>query len=107
MPQTLSLAVNVYDLSDTTTVTHSGSLALTYSYLGQYQVTVPAGTYTAALVKMSYNGTVGPASVQDTEYRFFAIGVGPVAVIDKQNISAFLVYSNNVKYGKVLATKMQ
>jgi hypothetical protein len=68
---------------------------------------VPAGTYTAALVKMSYNGTVGPASVQDTEYRFFAIGVGPVAVIDKQNISAFLVYSNNVKYGKVLTTKMQ
>ena len=88
-------------------MTHTGSLALTVSYLGRYQVTVPAGTYPAALIKWQYNGQVGPATVSDVEYRFFADGVGPVAVIDKQSVSAFLVYNNNTKFGKVLSAKSQ
>lgn len=107
VPQTFTLAVNVYDLGDTSTVTHTGSLALTYTYVGRYQVSVPAGTYTAALVKLDYNGTVGPASVQDSEYRFYADGVGPVAVIDKQNVSAFLLYNSDTKTAKVLASAPQ
>ena len=78
------LQVNVYDISDPSTVTHTGSLTLTVTYLGRYQVTVPAGTYPAALIKWQYNGQVGPATVSDVEYRFFADGVGPVAAIDKQ-----------------------
>jgi hypothetical protein len=103
--QTTTLRVNVYDISDPSTVTHTGSLTLTVTYLGRYQVTVPAGTYLAALVKWQYNGQVGPATVSDVEYRFFADGVGPVAVIDKQSVSAFLVYNNDTKFGKVLFSK--
>jgi hypothetical protein len=99
------LQVNVYDISDPSTVTHTGSLTLTVTYLGRYQVTVPAGTYPAALVKWQYNGQVGPATVSDVEYRFFADGVGPIAAIDKQSVSAFLVYNNSTKFGKVLSSK--
>lgn len=104
VPQTVSLQVNVYNQGDLTDVVHTGTLALTYTYLGNYQVTVPAGTYTAALIKQDYNGSVGPASVQDTEYWFYSEGVGPVAKIEKENISAFLVYNNQEKYGKVLVS---
>ncbi len=107
VPQTFTVAVSVYDLGDTSTVTHTGSLALTYTYLGRYQVNVPAGSYTAALVKLDYNGSVGPASVKDREYRFYADGVGPVAIIDKQNVSAFLLYNSDTKYGKVLTAAPQ
>ena len=96
------MQVNVYDISDPSTVTHTGSLTLTVTYLGRYQVTVPAGTYPAALIKWQYNGQVGPATVSDVEYRFFADGVGPVAAIDKQSVSAFLVYNKDTKFGKVL-----
>ena len=104
-PQTTTLQVNVYDISDPGTVTHTGSLTLTVTYLGRYQVTVPAGTYPAALIKWQYNGQVGPATVSDLEYRFFADGVGPVAAIDKQSVSAFLVYNKDTKFGKVLSAK--
>ena len=105
--QTVPLQVNVYDSSDPSTVTHTGSLTLTVTYVGRYQVTVPAGTYPAALVKWQYNGQVGPATVSDVEYRFFADGVGPIAAIDKQSVSAFLVYNNSTKFGKVLTAKSQ
>ena len=56
------------------------------SYLGAFKVTVPAGTYDAALIKWDYKGEVGPASIEDTQYRFMAEGVGVVAMVDKKNI---------------------
>lgn len=100
--KTFKIAVKVYDLSDPKDVTHSGSLDLTYSYIGAYEVTVPAGTYQAALIKWDYQGSVGPASIEDTQYRFLAEGVGVVATIEKKDISALLIYHNDSKYGKVL-----
>jgi hypothetical protein len=105
--KTTTLQVKVSNISDPGTVTHTGSLTLIVTYLGRYQVTVPAGTYPAALIKWQYDGQVGPATVSDVEYRFFADGVGPVAAIDKQDVSAFLVYNNATKFGKVLAAKSQ
>ncbi len=97
-----TLGVKVYDLSDPKDVTHSGSLDLTYSYVGAYEVTVPAGTYEAALLRWDYNGEVGPASVEDTQYRFLVEGVGVIAMIEKKNISAMLIYHDHAKFGKVL-----
>lgn len=105
VPQVSTIQVSVYDSSDPSTLTHSGSLNLTLTYLGRYQVTVPAGSYPAALIKWQFNGQVGPATVNDVEYRFFADGVGPVAAIDKQSVAAFLVYNSDTKYGKVLASQ--
>lgn len=106
-PQVSTIQVNVYNSDDPGTVAHTGTLNLTMTYLGRYQVTVPAGTYPAALIKWQFNGTVGPATVDDVEYRFFADGVGPVAAIDRQSVAAFLVYNSNTRYGKVLASPAQ
>lgn len=97
-----TIGVKVYDLSDPKEVSHEGSLDLTYSYVGAFEVTVPAGTYEAALIKWDYKGKVGPASIEDTQYRFLANNVGVVAMIDKKDISAMLVYQDHSKYGKVL-----
>lgn len=96
--------VKVYDLSSPDEVAHKGSLDLTLTYLGAYKVTVPAGTYEAALLRWDYKGEVGPANVEDTQYRFMAEGVGPVAMIDKKSISAMLIYHDNSKFGKVLVS---
>jgi hypothetical protein len=100
--QSVTIDVKVYDLSSPDEVSHSGSLQLTYSYIGAYQVTVPAGTYDAALLKWDYDGSVGPASVQDTQYRFLAKDVGIVASIEKKKISALLFYHDNSNTGRVL-----
>jgi hypothetical protein len=100
--QSVTIDVKVYDLSSPNEVSHSGSLQLTYSYIGAYKVTVPAGSYDAALLKWDYNGSVGPASVQDTQYRLVAKDVGIVASIEKKKISAMLFYHDNSNTGRVL-----
>ena len=98
----MTIAIKVYDLTQPKDLTHTGSLDLTYSYLGAYKVTVPAGTYDAALLKWHYKGSVGPASIEDTAYRLFAKSAGVVAMVEKKNISAFLLYNDDSRYGLVL-----
>ena len=99
-----TIAVKVYDLSDPKEVSHTGSLDVTYSYIGAYEVTVPAGTYDAALLKWDYEGEVGPATIKDVQYRLVAKDVGMVASIDKLHVHAVLIYNKNTKSGKVLVT---
>jgi hypothetical protein len=94
--------VEVFDLSDLKTVTHSGSLDVTYTYVGPYRVTVPSGTYVAALIRWDYGGKVGPATIEDSQYRFLAKGAGEVAMIQIRSISALLIYSDHTKRGKLL-----
>jgi hypothetical protein len=93
--------VAVYDLSDLRTASHSGSLDVTYTYVGTYRVTVPAGTYDA-LIKWDYEGKVGPATISDSQYRFLAPGAGMVAMIQIRSISALLIYNDHTKKGKLL-----
>ena len=97
--------VKVYDLSHPNHLTHSGSLSILYSYLGAYQVSVPAGTFQAALFKWDYKGKVGPARVEDVQYRFFAEDLGTLAMIEKTDVTALLVYREHTKIGKVLIKK--
>lgn len=102
---TSSHTVEVYDLSNLATVSHSGTLDVTYSHLGTHRVTVPAGTFDAALVKWSYSGKIGPATIKDAQYRFVAPNVGMVAMIQIRSISALLVYNDHSKRGKLLARR--
>lgn len=97
-----SVQVQVADLSDPTDIDHTGSLDITYTYIGAYNVTVPAGTYSAALIRWDYKGSVGPADIKETEYRFIALGAGMIAMVENRHISAMLVYSDKTKLGKLL-----
>lgn len=97
--------VKVYDLRHPSKLEHTGSLEITFAYVGAYTVTVPAGTYDAALFRWHYKGKVGPASVEETIYRFHARGVGPVAWVELENISAFLIYNDHTKIGAVLTAQ--
>ncbi len=96
------IKVKIYDLSHPDHLKYSGWLDLTLTYIGAYQVTVPAGTFDTALVEWNFDGEVGPASVKESQYRFMVEGIGPVAVVEKKAISAFLIYNNDSKFGKVL-----
>ena len=94
--------VEVFDLSNLAKVSHSGSLDVTYTYVGTYRVTVPSGAYDAALIRWNYTGKVGPATIKDSQYRFLASGAGEVAMIQIRSISALLIYSDHTKRGKLL-----
>jgi len=97
--------VKVYYLKQPDKLKHSGELDLILQYVGAYQVTTPAGTYEAVLIKSTYNGKIGPAKVEDFQYRLLAEDMGIIAEIEKKDISAFLVYKEHLKVGKVLVEK--
>jgi hypothetical protein len=98
----LASHISVADLSQPDVQTHSGKLEIEFTYLGAYRLQVPAGTIDAELVKTKLTGKVGPADVQDTIYRFYAKNEGLVAMVETNDISAFLVYQEETRVGKVL-----
>ena len=98
----MKINVKVYDLDDPADVEHKGTLDLTLTYVGAYKVTVPAGTFDAALLRWEYKGKVGPATIEDIQARFVAPNVGVVAMAAKRDIAAMLVYNDHSKIGKVL-----
>lgn len=103
--RTLSQTVAVNYLDDPTSRDYSGTLTATYTYVGTYQVTVPAGTYNAILLRLNYEGNIGPARTQDTAYYFFAFfaaGVGVVAMVSQEDIEAFWIVHIDTTTGKVL-----
>ena len=96
------IEVTVFDLARPDKEKHAGYLDLTHEYVGAFEVTVPAGTFEAALISWAYTGKVGPANISDEQYFFYAEGVGPVAWIQRKDISAMLVYRDTLKEAGVL-----
>jgi hypothetical protein len=95
-------SVSVADLSSPDVESHSGKLDVEFTYEGAYRLHVPAGTIVAVLVKTRLTGKVGPASVQDTIYRFFAKKAGFIAEVETEDVSAALIYHEKTRVGKVL-----
>jgi hypothetical protein len=100
-----SQQVSVVALDNPADQEYSGSLNGTYTYVGTYAMTVPAGTFSAALFRLSCDGQVGPAHTQDTAYYFFAPGTGVVAMISQEDATAFWIIHVDTSSGKVLASK--
>jgi hypothetical protein len=94
--------VVVNTLGDPADHEYSGSLNGTYTYLGTYSVTVPAGTYEAVLFRLKCEGKVGPAHTQDTAYYFFARGKGVIAMISQEDATAFWIIHIDTTSGKAL-----
>ncbi|TXH39114.1 MAG: hypothetical protein E6Q98_00140 [Rhodospirillaceae bacterium] len=97
-----TIHVKVADIDDPTDVDYDGALDVTYSYLGRYRVTVPAGSYDADLIKWTYAGEIGPATIKTAQYRFVAEKNGMVAMVEWRDISAVLIYHDRSRQGKLL-----
>jgi hypothetical protein len=101
--RSVSQTVSVNDLDDPTDQEYSGSLAGTYTNLGTYQVTVPAGTYEAVVFRFRCDGKVGPAHTQDTAYYIFAPGVGAIGMVSQEDVTAFWLFHIDTSSGKLLS----
>ena len=97
---TQQVVVNALD--DPANQEYSGSLNGIYTYLGTYQVKVPAGSYAAVLLRLKCEGKVGPAQTNDTAYYFFAPGKGMIAMISQEDATAFWIIHIDTTSGKVL-----
>jgi hypothetical protein len=97
--------VSVIELDDPADQEYSGSLHGTYTYVGTYQVKVPAGPYKAVLLRLRCEGKVGPAYTHDAAYYLFAPGVGVVAMISQEDATAFWIIHIDTSSGKVLMSR--
>ncbi len=100
--RTYSQQVSVNYLDDPSDQKYSGSVTGTYTYVGTYRVIVPAGTFPAVLFRVHCDGKVGPAHTVNTGYNFFAPGVGMVAMILQEDVTAFWIFNIDSTTGKVL-----
>lgn len=57
------------------------------------------------MMKCLCKGKVGPASVDDNQYRCFAPDVGVMAAVEQLDYSAVLDYNRHKKVARVLAAK--
>jgi|HubBroStandDraft_1064217.scaffolds.fasta_scaffold38076_3 hypothetical protein len=103
--RTYAQQVSVNYLDDPGDQRYSGAIKGTYTYVGTYQVTVPAGTFPAVLFRVKCEGKVGPAHTQNMGYNFFAPGVGMVAMILEDDVTAFWIFNIDSTSGKVLVSK--
>jgi hypothetical protein len=103
--RTFSQAVSVNYLDDPSRLYYSGSMTGSYTYVGTYEVTVPAGTYPAVILRTKIEGKVGPAHTEDTAYYLFAPHVGVVAMISQEDVEAFWIIHIDTKMGKVLSAQ--
>ena len=89
---------------DPSKIKYTGKMNSKLTYVGAYQVKVPAGTFEAILMKFDVTIHVGPANVEDVQYTFLAKGVGKVAELEALRVSAALIYHKHDKTAKVLVT---
>jgi len=101
--QNVKIAVAVADMDDPNNVSYRGSLDVSCINLGRFKVKVPAGTYDADLIKWTFAGDIGPASVETSQYRFLSEGNGMVAMVQWRSISAMLIYHEKSLVGRVLS----
>ncbi|SDW46316.1 hypothetical protein [Nitrosomonas communis] len=101
----MQAGMKVFKLSNPDKQIHTGTLNIGYHYVGAYKVTVPAGSFDAILIKWTFKGKIGPASLNDTQYRFFAADVGMVAAVEQMEVSAMRIYTKERKIAKVLVDK--
>lgn len=101
----MKLNLRVFDSSNPDKLTHLGSMDIIYHYIGAFKVTVPAGSFDAVLIKWDFKGKIGPATLDDTQYRFFVKDIGMVAAIEQMDVSAMLVYNKQRKLARVLIDK--
>ena len=97
--------VKVVDASHPDHVQHEGKLDSTYTHLGTYEVTVPAGVFSAVLLKHTMTGKVGQAKVNNVHYQLLAKNVGVIAACGTEDIASGVFYHKKSKTGRVLASR--
>jgi hypothetical protein len=102
--KTKNARISSYKRKKRDTVEYDGTLEYTVSYLGAYRVKTPAGDFDTRLLRHEYRIKIGPARSNNVSYSFYADGVGNVAEVSRDDVSAVLVYRRKTLAARVLLT---
>ena len=94
--------MKVYSASNPAMRLYRGKIQATTVHAGVYQVSTPAGTFRAAVIKTDYEiDILAIVSVKDTLYTFYAEGVGKVAEAERRRVKIGF-FNTDTEFGKVL-----
>lgn len=102
---TEQIHVKVYSAHNINHLEYTGKLTLNFHYIGTFELQTPAGKFHAILLYSHYHGKVGPATVTNENYVFYAKDIGEVAAVERRNVSAMFIYHNNTTRGRVLKSR--
>lgn len=102
--KTENARINSYKRKKRDEVEYEGTLRYTVTYLGAYRVTTPAGDFATRLLRHDYRIQIGPAKSENVSHTFYADGVGNVAEVARDDVSALLVYRRKTLTARVLLT---
>ena len=97
-----NVKIRICDIDSPEDTSYSGTVKCEWEDLGAWKVRVPKGIFDTRLIRIKYDGSIGPASVSAWKYVFLSKGVGTVAFTDSRDISAFIFYNNDVDHAGVL-----
>lgn len=102
--KTVDAKISSYKRKKRDKVEYDGTLVYTTRYLGAYRVKTPAGDFDTRLLRHDYRIKIGPAKSENVSYTFYADGVGNVAEVARDDVSAVLIYRRKTLTARVLLT---
>lgn len=95
-------ALSTYRGETSDKVEYSGRVDYATTYLGAYRVNTPAGVFDARLLVHEYDMNIGPATAHYRSYGFYADGVGMVAEVSNEKVTALLLYRRSNQSARIL-----
>jgi len=100
--KTVETRLVTYKASRPDEIEYEGTLAYTTRYVGAYRVTTPAGRFDARLLEHHYVMRIGPATAENHSYDLYADGVGAIAEVARESVSALWIYRRSSESARVL-----
>lgn len=94
--------LKAYPLDDPDHLAYTGTLKATLRYTGHYELSTPAGIFSAILLSEEYAAQIGLLDIHSKRYRFYSANIGKVAEIERMSVSAPLFYKSENRLAKVL-----
>lgn len=91
-----TVSVEVIDLKRPEKRLHEGRLEVDVVYSGALRVDLSGGQALAVLMDSTAVGKIGPATIEDRQYRLYAEDLGLIASRELQKVTAFAVYRRTV-----------
>lgn len=100
--KSITTRIATYKQSRPDVLEYDGNLEYGTTYVGAYRVKTPAGSFDARLLEHRYTMKLGPAKAKYHSYGFYADGVGIVAEVSEESVSAVLIYRRSSKSARLL-----
>ena len=94
--------LSTYRGAEVSKVEYDGQVDYSTTYVGAYRVTTPAGKFETRLLVHEYEMNIGPARAHYRSLGFYAEGVGMVAEVSNEKVTALLLYRRSDRSARVL-----